>query len=84
MQDTKTKKADGAECPKEFRHVGLLGNKPTVRDRFALYLVIRSLKNRRMVPNAFASRKLSPSVICYFNYTVPKPGHKPVLMLLVA
>lgn len=43
MQDTKTKKADVAEYPKEFRHVGLLGNKPTGRDRFALYLVIRSL-----------------------------------------
>jgi hypothetical protein len=44
IADTGSKKADVAEHPEVFRHVGLLTNKPPGNGRVALYLVIRRLR----------------------------------------
>jgi hypothetical protein len=41
---TETKKADVAEHPKVFHHVGLLFNEPPGPSRVAPYLVIRKLR----------------------------------------
>jgi hypothetical protein len=39
----RNKKADVADCPQAFHHVGLLFNEPSGHCRVALYLVIRTV-----------------------------------------
>jgi hypothetical protein len=45
VESQKTKKADVAEDPKVFCHVGLLINEPPGTCRVAPYLVVRRLQN---------------------------------------
>ncbi len=47
--ETQNKKADVAEHPEEFRHVGLLFNESPGIDRVTLYLVVRQLCNSRVM-----------------------------------
>jgi hypothetical protein len=47
VREPNTKKADVAEHPEEFRHVGLLVNESPGDGRVTLYLVVRQLGSRR-------------------------------------
>jgi hypothetical protein len=71
---TGLKKADVAEHPEVFGHVGLLFNEPPSLGRVAIYLVIRRL--RRAVPGS--QKRARIGAFFYVNLSPTAGKHKAV------